>query len=86
MELSELRLAFWAPDLGCVRSGCCMAVLLCAGGPMLEGLPSCYPERKFQSHPTVQQGRLIELAFASAVGEGGLLYELLWGVEPGFLF
>ena len=31
-------------------------------------------ERKFQSHPTVPPGRLIELAFASAVRVGGLYF------------
>jgi hypothetical protein len=50
---------FLGPNPGSVRSGCCMAVLLYAVGPMLEGLPSGYPDCKFQSHPTVPPGRLI---------------------------
>ncbi len=56
---------------GCERFGCWMAALLRASGPRLEGLPSGYPKRKFQSQPTVPPGRLIELAFALAVREGG---------------
>ena len=36
-----------------------------------DGFHAVHSERKFQSHPTVPPGRLIELALA-AVNEGGL--------------
>ena len=39
-------------------------------------------ERKFQSHPTVPPGRLIELAFAAVYRERDVLCGLLWGVGP----
>jgi hypothetical protein len=43
-------------------------------------------ERKYQSHPAVPPGRLIELAFALAVwGRWFELCELLWGVEPHYI-
>jgi hypothetical protein len=59
-----------------------MAELLGASGPRLEGLPSGYPERKFQSQTTVPQGQLIVLIVKTDFPTKGLHFPAKCKIFP----